>query len=192
MGEFTLKCFSISSEFTRLSNHFCKLEYKITWAALHRLLRCIFHLAPVESWWFGMFWAECVYVNRFKINTTVLGCKVVWWKILERPKECSPVCTEPFVVFAWHEAPNSNPLLRGPDTNRKAIVKTSSASCILKYGEPLHSWNLIPLFCSFACFFILFPLSNRTSSKCFSFLRIPAEYELWEYFSHTSAIQKRG
>ena len=175
MGEFTLQCFSISSKFTRsLSNHLRKLECKKAWAAFHRLLRCIFHLAPVESWWFGMFWSECVYMNRIKISTTILGCEVVWWKILQRPKECSSVCTELFGVFAWPEAPNSNPLLRGPDTDLKAIVKTSNAGSILKYGKPQHAWSLIPFFCSFAC------------SSCFPSALGPVASATWSYTSQQS------
>jgi len=193
MGEFTLQCFSISSKFPRiLSNRFHKLQYKKAWAAVHGLLHCLFHLAPFESWWFGMFWSKCAYVNRIKTNTTILGCEVVWWKILQRQRECSPVCIELFVLFAWPEAPNPNSLLRGPDTNLRAIVNTSNASSILKHGKSQHSWNQIPLFCWFPCFFTLFPLTSRTSSKCSLFLHIPEQYELWYYFSHTSAIQKRG
>lgn len=107
-----------------------KLEYKNARAAFHKLLCCIFHLAPVESWWFGMFWSECVYMNRIKIHIAILGCEVVWWKLLQRPKEHVPVCMELFVGFARPEAPNSNPLLRAPDTNLKAVVKTSNPSSI--------------------------------------------------------------
>lgn len=135
---------------------------------------------------------SCLNMKRVQILAAVLGCEVVRWPSLPRPKEHWPMCTELFVGFTWPEVPNSTPLLRGPDTNCKSRVKTSSASSILKHGKPQQSWNLISAFCSSDCSFILFPLSSRTTRKCCLILHIPAEYEWGDGFPHTSAIQKRG